>query len=79
MEDSGYRYTLSICGKLPLASQCFDANHNLLNRSHICRVQMSDGIAKSSGDLLNVYFERMEELEIVKLKYTKVDTRTLVS
>ncbi len=72
VEDSGFRYTLSICSKLPVASQCFDKNHNLLNRSHVCQVQLSDGIAKSSGDLLNVYFERMESLEVVKLKFTKV-------
>jgi len=70
--DGESRLTLNICDKLTRTSQCFDANNLLINNTYICLSNLSNGVGKNAGRLLNVLYEKnAEEEEELRLKYTK--------
>jgi hypothetical protein len=75
-------YKISICDKLTRDAQCFDKFNNLINNSHVCNVDTTNGVGKSSGNILNVkykfvQFDEMEENEVGSHEATQISQLTL--
>jgi hypothetical protein len=70
-ENSTVRYVLSLCSPLTMESECFDSKNVLINNTHTCAVDLTNGVGKDSGRLVNAYSDASGGL---KLRYSKGDT-----
>jgi len=68
-DDAQHRFSINLCHKTTVASQCFDANNVLINDTHICDIDLSNGVGSNSGRILNVLYDDVQNQ--LKLKYTK--------
>jgi hypothetical protein len=73
----GPSYKLSLCDKLTQSAQCYDKYNQVINGSHVCTVDSSNGIGKSSGNILTAQFNLIktvdqpdDEIPQLRLSYT---------
>jgi hypothetical protein len=56
-QASSTAFKLSICDKLSQSAQCFDKNNKPVPNAHVCTVDMTNGVGKDSGHILNPFFD----------------------